>query len=54
MPPDYDLRVLDMNVTTLSDADLDWADVVITSSMIIRLSSRGNTKLFKISAASMH
>lgn len=35
MPDRYDLRVIDMNVTPLSDEDLNWADVVITSSMII-------------------
>lgn len=35
MPDRYRLRVVDMNVQPLSDGDLDWADVVITSSMII-------------------
>ena len=35
MPDRYDLRAIDMNVTPLSDEDLSWADVVITSSMII-------------------
>ncbi len=35
MPDRYDLRVLDMNVTPLTDEDLAWSDVVITSSMII-------------------
>ena len=39
MPRDYDLRVLDMNVASLSDGDLDWADIVITSSMIIHWDS---------------
>ncbi|MBK35784.1 MAG: radical SAM protein [Gemmatimonadetes bacterium] len=35
MPERYELRVIDMNVTPLTDQDLEWADVVITSSMII-------------------
>ena len=39
MPRDYDLRVLDMNVAPLTDGDLDWADIVITSSMIIHWES---------------
>ena len=33
-PPLYELRVVDMNVSTLRDADLAWADVVFTSTMI--------------------
>lgn len=39
MPDSYDLRVVDMNVTPLRDEDLRWADVVITSSMIIHWKS---------------
>ena len=39
MPDRYDLRVIDMNVTPLMDGDLAWADVVITSSMIIHWTS---------------
>ena len=39
MPPDHDLRLVDMNVVPLEDDDLDWADVVITSSMIIHWDS---------------
>jgi radical SAM superfamily enzyme YgiQ (UPF0313 family) len=35
MPEQYLLRVVDMNVKPLEDADLNWADIVITSSMII-------------------
>ena len=38
-PPRYDLRVVDMNVTTLQDADLGWADIVFTSTMIPQHSS---------------
>lgn len=35
MPQNYALRLVDMNVTPLRDEDLDWADITITSSMII-------------------
>ena len=35
MPDHYDLRVVDVNVRPLADDDLAWADIVITSSMII-------------------
>ena len=38
-PPGYELRVVDMNVTTLQDADLEWADIVFTSTMIPQHSS---------------
>ena len=35
-PPGYELRVVDMNVTALDDADLAWADMVFTSTMIVQ------------------
>ena len=35
-PPKYDLRVVDMNVTPLEDSDLEWADLVCTSTMIVQ------------------
>lgn len=35
MPDHYDLRVVDVNVCPLTDGDLNWADIAITSSMII-------------------
>ena len=38
-PPQYDLRVVDMNVTALEDSDLDWADMVFTSTMIVQRES---------------
>ena len=38
-PPEYDLRVVDMNVTDLEDSDLDWADMVFTSTMIVQRES---------------
>ena len=33
-PQSYELRVIDMNVSALQDADLEWADLVFTSTMI--------------------
>ena len=33
-PSSYELRVVDMNVGALQDADLEWADYVFTSTMI--------------------
>ena len=38
-PPEYDLRVVDMNIAPLEDSDLEWADVVFTSTMIVQRSS---------------
>ena len=38
-PPEYDLRVVDMNVSPLEDSDLDWADMVFTSTMIVQRES---------------
>ncbi len=35
-PPGYDLRVVDMNVAPLEDSDLEWADMVFTSTMIVQ------------------
>ncbi len=35
-PPEYDLRVVDMNVASLEDSDLEWADMVFTSTMIVQ------------------
>ena len=39
MPDAYDLRVVDLNVASLEDEDFAWADIVITSSMIIHWQS---------------
>ena len=36
---DYRLKVVDMNVAPLTDADLNWADVVFTSTMIVQKDS---------------
>ena len=38
-PKDYQLKVVDMNVNPLTDADLNWADVVLTSTMIVQKES---------------
>jgi radical SAM superfamily enzyme YgiQ (UPF0313 family) len=35
LPRDYELRLVDLNVTSLDDEDIRWADVILTSSMII-------------------
>jgi radical SAM superfamily enzyme YgiQ (UPF0313 family) len=35
MSDEYELRAVDMNVDKLDDKDLEWADLVITSTMII-------------------
>ena len=38
-PKNYQLKVVDMNVTTLTEADIDWADVVLTSTMVVQKES---------------
>ena len=35
-PSKYDLRVVDLNVNSLEDSDLEWADLAFTSSMIVQ------------------
>ena len=35
-PPEYELRVVDMNAAPLRDSDLEWADMVFTSTMIVQ------------------
>ena len=39
MPDKYQLRMVDMTVQSLLEEDLEWADIVITSSMIIHWNS---------------
>lgn len=36
IPDTYDLRLVDMNIESLTDEDLEWADMVFLSSMIIQ------------------
>ena len=35
-PAHYRLRLVDLNVAPLTDEDLDWADLVLTSTMIVQ------------------
>ena len=38
-PHNYNLKVVDMNIEPLTDADLEWADMVLTSTMIVQKAS---------------
>ncbi len=38
-PANYRLKVVDMNIESLTDAHMDWADVVFTSTMIVQKES---------------
>ena len=38
-PKNYDLKVVDMNIEPLTDAHLEWADVALTSTMIVQKDS---------------
>ena len=38
-PGEYQLKVVDMNVRPLMDQDLDWADMILTSTMIVQRDS---------------
>ena len=40
-PPKYSLRVVDMNVDPLEDADLEWADLVFTSTILTQRNTHG-------------
>jgi radical SAM superfamily enzyme YgiQ (UPF0313 family) len=39
LPPEWNLRLIDMNVKTLKDNDLQWADMVFVSAMVVQRSS---------------
>jgi len=39
LPSDWELRLVDLNVRPLAEADLDWADVVFLSGMIVHKAS---------------
>jgi radical SAM superfamily enzyme YgiQ (UPF0313 family) len=39
LPEHWDLRLIDMNIAPLRDADLLWADVVLTSTMVVQAPS---------------
>ncbi len=38
-PNNYNLKVVDMNIEPLTDAHLEWADMVLTSTMIVQKAS---------------
>jgi radical SAM superfamily enzyme YgiQ (UPF0313 family) len=39
LPPDWQMRLVDMNVTSLKDKDIQWADFVMISAMVVQRSS---------------
>src|ERR671917_659847 len=39
LPPAWERRLVDMNVRRLSDSDVEWADIVFTSAMIVQQDS---------------
>jgi radical SAM superfamily enzyme YgiQ (UPF0313 family) len=39
LPEDFEVSLVDMNVRRLTDSDLEWADIVFTSSMIVQRDS---------------
>jgi radical SAM superfamily enzyme YgiQ (UPF0313 family) len=39
LPPAWELRLVDLNVRPLGDAQLDWADVVLVSGMMVQAGS---------------
>src|SRR5512138_579079 len=39
LPPDWELKLVDLNVTRLKEADLRWADYVMLSAMIVQKES---------------
>jgi radical SAM superfamily enzyme YgiQ (UPF0313 family) len=39
LPDSYNLKLIDMNITALTDEDLRWADLVFISAMIVQKSS---------------
>ncbi len=36
LPRDWHLKLVDLNVTSLKDEDIDWADYVLISAMIVQ------------------
>src|SRR5712675_1696161 len=39
LPESWDLRILDLNVAPLHDADLGWADVLLVTGMLVHKGS---------------
>lgn len=48
LPADWQLRLIDLNITELSESDLEWADIALVSAMVIqRDSARGEIRRCK-------
>jgi radical SAM superfamily enzyme YgiQ (UPF0313 family) len=41
LPPEWELRLVDLNVAKLTDKDLAWADVALISAMVVQRDSAG-------------
>ena len=39
LPETWDMRLVDMNVASLGDKDIEWADIVLVSAMIVQVPS---------------
>src|SRR5512139_979565 len=39
LPQDWELRLVDLNVTRLTEKDLEWADAALVSAMVIQRDS---------------
>jgi radical SAM superfamily enzyme YgiQ (UPF0313 family) len=39
LPPEWKLRLVDMNVRSLKDSDLEWADLIFLSAMVVQRTS---------------
>ena len=39
LPDHWEIRLIDMNVSPISDADIQWSDLVMTSTMIVQAPS---------------
>ncbi len=42
LPKEWDLRFIDMNIKTLNDRDIEWADYVFVSAMRVQMKSTIN------------
>src|SRR6187455_1181305 len=51
LPKSWNLRVVDMDVTRLRDADLRWADYVMIGGMIVH--NRSTRKSFRVASVSV-
>ena len=39
LPPEWELKLVDMNTVRLSDKDIKWADMVFVSAMVVQKDS---------------